>query len=417
MRKNASPAAVITGIGAQLAGVSGVSDFWEALRSASPGVRRLRERKYEGLASPLGASVRRRRPVDLLPGLEPHFAHSYGDDILLTMAAAEQSRRDATLAAEQIDPQRIGVIASSSRGPLQWWADQQDGAGAASGRAAALVSLPGAPASLYAVYADLRGPVATLSSACVGGHQAVGWAADLLAAGVVDAMIVVGHEFPLVPDLMRAYEALGVLSGQVDRPGEALRPYSSGRDGFVLGEGAVALLLERPRDAWRRGAESYATVLGHRSENEAAHATRMDSSGRSMAGLIQRLFDETEFSAEDLSYVCGHASATGLNDVAECRCLSLLFDGRARSSRPPLGGNKPVFGHTLGASGVINTAACALMIRHQELAPTRIVGTVDPECDHDHVAEGPRRTRVRSALSLSFALGSQSSALLLGEPS
>ncbi|MFI9018934.1 beta-ketoacyl-[acyl-carrier-protein] synthase family protein [Streptomyces griseus] len=416
MPTNPSSGATITGIGAQLAGVSGVSDFWCALRSANPGVRRLRETEFEGLAAPLGARVSRRRPVKLLPGLESRFADAYGDDILLTMAAAEQARTDAGLTSEKVDPQRIGVLASSSRGPLQWWDDQPDTAERGPGRAAALVSLPGAPASLYAVYAGLRGPVATLSSACVGGHQAVGWAADLLAANVVDAMIVVGHEFPLVPGLMRTYEALGVLSGQIDRPEEALRPYSSDRDGFVLGEGAVALTLERAGDVRRRGAESYATVLGQRSENEAAHATSMDPSGRSMAGLVRRLFEGTGVAADNLSYVCGHASATGINDVAECRCLGMLYEGRPHASRPPLGGNKPVFGHTLGASGVVNAAACALMIRHQELAPTRIVGTIDPECAHDHVSEGPRRTRVRSTLSLSFALGSQSSALLLGEP-
>ncbi|MFS0693848.1 beta-ketoacyl-[acyl-carrier-protein] synthase family protein [Streptomyces nitrosporeus] len=418
MNEEIHPSAVITGIGAELSGASGVAEFWIALRSARPGVRALQDGAFEKLPNPLGAVVDRRRPVDLLPGIEPRFATSYSDEILLTMAAMEQARQNAGLSPGELDPQRIGIAASSSRGPLQWWCDNSpNGLRTRPGRADALLSLPGAPASLFAVYAGIQGQVSTLSSACVGGHQAIGWAAGQIAAGSADAMIVVGHEFPLVPDLLHAYNALGVLSSRVSEPETAMRPYSLDRDGFALGEGAVALVLENPEHAERRGARIYATVLGQRSENEAAHATSMDATGMSMAGLVTRLLARHGVAPADLSYVCGHASSTGLNDRTESRMMAHLFTGRPRSRWAPLGGNKPVFGHTLGASGIVNAAACALMTYHQELAPTRMVGAVDPDCDHDHVAEGPRRIEVRKTLSLSFALGSQSSALLMGVPS
>ncbi|MFD3415880.1 beta-ketoacyl-[acyl-carrier-protein] synthase family protein [Streptomyces cyaneofuscatus] len=412
----AEDSVAVTGIGAQLATGSGVTAFWEGLREGRPGVRDLYGPEFSSVPNAMAATVERRRPIDLLPGLEPRYAASYSDEILLAMAAAEQARCDAGLPRGGVDPSRLSLIASSSRGPLAWWDSEAaalSGDGDDPPRAAALLGLPGAPASLYAVYADVRGHVSTLSSACVGGHQAIGWAADMLRARLADAVIVLGHEFPAVPSLFRCYNALGVLSHRTDDSSGALRAYGADRDGFVLGEGAVALVLERAADAERRGARPYAHVLGYRSENEAAHATRMDGSGRSMATLIGRLLEEERSKITDVSYVCGHGSATRLNDRSESRALKQLYEGVNRERWAPLGGNKAVVGHTLGASGVVNAAAGSLMLHHQELARTAAFGPMDPECDLDHVIDGPRRTPLKTVLSLSYALGSQSSALLL----
>ncbi|MGW0605895.1 beta-ketoacyl-[acyl-carrier-protein] synthase family protein [Streptomyces sp. NPDC002640] len=412
---------VITGIGARLAGSPSASAFWNNLRTGRPGARSLTaDAQFKGIDNAMAATVSCRRPSADLPGLDPRHARSCTDEALVAMAVMEEARRDASLTGDAVDPGRVDVVASSSRGPLDWWAehirDRQGDDPATVPRTAALTGLAGAPATLYAIYGNLRGQVTTLSSACVGGHQALGWAVDRLRTGAADAVIVAGHEFPVVPELLTCYNALGVLSRRVDDPPTACRPYARDRDGFVLGEGAVALLLERSQSARRRGARVYAEVLGQRSGNEARHATGMDPTGRSAADLVRALLDDTRRGAGDVSYVAGHASGTPLNDLSECRTMRHLYAGTSPAAWPPLGGNKAVFGHTLGAAGLVNAAACALMIHHQELAPTPLPGPVDPECDLDHVAEGPRRGDVGLTLSLSFALGSQTSALLLAAP-
>ncbi|MFD9238015.1 beta-ketoacyl-[acyl-carrier-protein] synthase family protein [[Kitasatospora] papulosa] len=413
---------VITGIGARMAGSPSTSAFWENLRAGRPGVRSLTgDPRFTDIDNAMAATVTCRRPSEALPGLDHRHARSCTDEALVAMAVMDQARRDASLTDDAVDPGRLDVVASSSRGPLAWWTDHiRDRQGAdppAVPRTAALTGLPGAPATLYAIYGNVRGQVTTLSSACVGGHQALGWAVERLRTEAADAVIVAGHEFPVVPELFTCYNTLGVLSRRVDDPPTACRPYSRDRDGFVLGEGAVALLLERSQSAHRRGARVYAEVLGQRSGNEARHATGMDPTGRSAADLVCALMDDTRRRVGDVSYVAGHASGTSLNDLSECRMMRRLYAGTPPAAWPPLGGNKAVFGHTLGASGLVNAAACALMIHHQELARTRLPGPVDPECDLDHVAEGPRRGEVGLTLSLSFALGSQTSALLLAAPS
>lgn len=172
------------------------------------------------------------------------------------------------------------------------------------------------------------------------------------------------------------------------------------------------LCLERADAAARRGARVYARVLGCRHLNEAAHPTRMDMSGRQAAALITGLLESVGRTPEQVGYVCGHGTATRYNDLAESRALGHVYDARGLP-RPPLGSVKPVYGHLLGAASVVNLAATALMLRHQVLCLTLNCADPDPECDHDHVAEGPRSGPVGLALSLSFALGSQCSAAAL----
>ncbi|EMY14991.1 beta-ketoacyl synthase, C-terminal domain protein [Leptospira weilii str. Ecochallenge] len=119
---------------------------------------------------------------------------------------------------------------------------------------------------------------------------------------------------------------------------------------------------------------------------------------------------------EDIDYFCGHGTATINNDMAESRALNILYNGLSRNKWAPLGSIKPIFGHTFGAAGIINVAATALMLKKQILCPTINLKEVDPECDHDHITEGARKTRLRNAISMAFAIGSQSSFVSLAAP-
>ncbi|WJV50864.1 beta-ketoacyl-[acyl-carrier-protein] synthase family protein [Streptomyces flavofungini] len=428
-RKDRRGSVLVTGIGVMLPGATHVNEFWQDVRDGHSRIGRLTrvdpERAGVGAAGELRDFDHRK----FLPELNEKFAARYTRDALVTMSAVEEARRDAGLGSDDIDPRRLSLIASSSRGPLEWvsealTADDAEAAREGGGTdhfgdsGAMLRGMPGAPATLSAIYGDIRGFVTTLSSACVGGHHAIAFAADLIRAGVADAVVVVGYEFPLTPLVFRSFRAMGnrVLSTETDDPRRAIRPYTRDREGFAFGEGAVALCLERESHARARGAAGYARFLSHRALNEATHPFGMDMSGQVTASAVAEALDDAGRTPEDVDWFCAHGTATPKNDVAESRMLGALYEGRPRSAWPPLSSVKPVYGHLLGAASMVNAAATSLALHHQCLCSTaNYAGAVpDPECDHDHVAEGPRPARADLAVSLAFAIGSQTSVLALG---
>jgi len=409
---------VITGLGVMLPGATNVHDFWANLRDGRSQVSRLSDQLGAGLPVNVAAQLGELDYREFLPELSDAHMKKYSREMLATMSALVAARNDAAPDAS-LDPDRIGFIDSSSRGPSEYWYQhslahtRQDRDDIPLGDPM-MAGLPGSAASFAAIYAGIRGLVTTLSSACVGGNHALSLAARELRSGAADAMFVGGHEFAVIPNVLRLYSEPGraVLS-YADDPATAMRPYDKDRDGFVLGEGAIVLCLERESSALRRGARVYAKVLGHQHINEAAHPTRMDLSGQVTATMMERLLKTARIAPSEVGYICGHGTATRYNDLAESRSVGLIWD-RPGLTRPALGSIKPIYGHLFGGASVLNVASTAMMLHHQTLAPTINCDIPDPECDHDHVAEGARATSLDVALSLSFAIGSQSSAVALG---
>jgi 3-oxoacyl-[acyl-carrier-protein] synthase II len=281
-------------------------------------------------------------------------------------------------------------------------------------RSSILHSMPGAATSLAAVAHGIRGPVTTIANGCVSGQQAIGLGCSLLRADDADAVLVVGYDFPLVPELIRLYAAMGdgALCRRRD-PDGAMMPYDRHRDGFVLGEGAVALCLQRGAARQFQGRGPYARVIGHRSRCEGGHPMTMDLTGKLTAELMAEALATGGVSPQHVGYICGHGSATHYNDLAEARARAALYPTTAPDQLPPLGSVKPVYGHGLGAAGTLNAAAVALMLRDQCLAPTLNCHDPDPECGPNHVSAGPLVADLKAAVSLAFGLGGQSSVLVM----
>ncbi|MFF3752561.1 beta-ketoacyl-[acyl-carrier-protein] synthase family protein [Streptomyces sp. NPDC002018] len=410
---------VVTGVGTVLPGTRSVSEFWQHISRGRSQIGPLT--RFDGPAETLpvhaAAEIHGFDHTAHLPDLDPSHARKYSREILVAMSALAQARADAGLGAGDIEPRRLSVVFSSSRGPLAWWQPVIRGEDPAAfdDKGAMFRGLPGSPASLSAIHTGAQGLVTTVSNACVGGHQAIGLALRELASGSSDAVLVGGHEFPILPEVAHCYRALGrgVLSAESADPTRAVRPYSADREGFALGEGSVVLCLERESTARARNARVYARILSHASLNEAGHPTTMDLTGKITAGLVVEALEAAGRAPEDVGYFCGHGTATRYNDLAESRALRALYPDRGPAGLPPISSNKPIYGHTFGLAGIINAAATALMLHHQRLAPTINLTTPDPECDHDHVAEGARDTSFDLAVSLSFAFGSQTSVLAM----
>jgi 3-oxoacyl-[acyl-carrier-protein] synthase II len=411
---------LITGIGAVLPGTRSVQDFWENISRGRSQIGPLTRFDPEETKIPVHSAAEisdfDHRPH--LPDLAEAHAAKYSREILVAMSAAADARRDAGLAPGDVDPRRTGIVMSSSRGPFSWWRDALSGAdpNPFGDKGVMFRGLPGCPASLSAIHLDAQGLVTTVSNACVGGHQALGLALRELRAGAADVMFVGGHEFPIVPEVAACYRAMGngVISSERDAPSRAVRPYNADREGFALGEGSVVLVLERASSAVARGATAYAELLSVASLNEAAHPTTMDLTGKVTASLIETVLADAGRAPADVDYFCAHGTATRYNDIAESRALRALYPERHPDRFPPISSNKPIYGHTFGMAGIINVAATSLMLRHQTIAPTINLTDVDPECDHDHVAEGSRRAALDLAVSMSFAFGSQTSVVAVG---
>ncbi|MGW2491648.1 beta-ketoacyl-[acyl-carrier-protein] synthase family protein [Streptomyces sp. NPDC001606] len=414
---------VVTGIGVVLPNTYSVDQFWTNVSQGRSQVGRLT--RFDSAAA--GLPVHAAAEIDgfdhrpFLPQLTDAHAAKYSREILISMSAVAEARRDAGLADGAVDPRRLGIVMSSSRGPLAWWQNVMTGGDPAAygDKGAMFRGLAGCPATLSAIYNGAQGLVTTVSNACVGGHQAIQLALGELRSGAADVMLVGGHEFPVLAEVASCYRAMGhgVISSERDEPTRAVRPYSACREGFALGEGSVVLCLERASAAEARGARVYAEILSAASLNEAAHPTTMDLTGKVTASVIEDALSAAGRSADDVDYFCAHGTATRYNDIAESRALRALYPERTPAALPPLSSNKPIYGHTFGLAGIINVAATSLMIHHQTLAPTINFTTPDPECDHDHVFEGARPAAVDLAVSMSFAFGSQTAVVAVGAPS
>lgn len=260
-----------------------------------------------------------------------------------------------------------------------------------------------AVASQVAMEFGIKGGVYVVSSACASSTHAIGQAFNAVRAGQVDAVITGGSEACLTYGCLKAWDALHVVSD------DACRPFSRGRRGLILGEGAALMVLEPWDRASRRGADILAELTGFGMSSDAGQLTSPDVDGmqRAMAAAL----NDARLPIDAVDHVNAHGTGTRLNDSSECEALGRLFGTRAH--RLPVTGSKSVIGHLLGASGAIETGLAIQSLRHQVLAPTANFEADDPECAVDPVPNTARDARVRCVLSNSFAFGGLNAALVV----
>ncbi len=250
-------------------------------------------------------------------------------------------------------------------------------------------------ASQVSIDLSLTGPGFTVSSACAAANHAIGQAAMLVQHGVADAALAGGSEACITLGTWKAWEALRVLSP------EPCSPFSLGRRGMTLGEGAGFLMLEPLDAAQARGVRIYAELAGCGMSSDAGHI--VDPSQAGAARAIQAALADASIAPEQVGYVNAHGTGTKLNDLIETRAIRQVFGSHA--DRLAVSASKSMHGHALGASGALEAIACALAIHDGVLPPTANFGDPDPECDLDYLQEGARQVQVEAALSNSFAFG------------
>lgn len=419
---------MITGIGVVSPYGVGRERFWEGLCRGECAVRAITEFDVSALPCRVAAPV---PPVSLadvptLPGDElpdggggplPPRAdpRRYSRASLIAVIAAREAWADAGLAAGE---RGAGVLVGSGAGGIDVAEQQYREYFLAEGRRvtpyAIPVSIVGMVSSEISIALGLHGISHVISTGCTSSTDAIGYAAALIRAGEAEVLLSGGVDACVTPGMLFGFCRMRAVSTHFnDRPAEASRPFDRQRDGFVLGEGAWMVVLEREDRARGRGARLYAAVEGYGSTCDAFHRVQMDPAGEEIVQAMQQALDRAGRRVEELGYVSYHGTSTVLNDAVEARCVRRLL-GRA-AARVPGSAIKSMIGHPQGASGAAGVVAAALALRRGFLPPTANLVEPDPECDGlDLLPRCGRPARPEAALCNCLGFGSKNSALVLG---
>jgi 3-oxoacyl-[acyl-carrier-protein] synthase II len=272
--------------------------------------------------------------------------------------------------------------------------------------------LPNISASHISIAHDLRGESSTVCTACTSATQALGEAFRRLRAGDQDWMLSGGTDAMVNPTGLLGFGLLGVLSRRNDSPSTASRPFDRSRDGFVMGEGAALLVLERLEHARARRARIYAEVLGYGCAADAYRITDEPPDGRGSVLAMRRALADADLRPEQLDHINAHGTGTRMNDLTEARALAQVFGPAARTI--PVTSTKSQVGHLVAAAGGVETAASVLSLHHQVLPPSINVREQDPEVDLTLAGATGRPAAIRFLLKNSFGFGGQNASLVLG---
>jgi 3-oxoacyl-[acyl-carrier-protein] synthase II len=273
-----------------------------------------------------------------------------------------------------------------------------------------LRGLPNLAAAHVAIQQGARGPNTTVATACTAGTQAIGDALRTIQRGDADVMLAGGADSMINPVGLLGFSMLGTLSCRNDEAETACRPFDRDRDGFVIGEGAAVVMLERESFARARGATVWAELAGCSASCDAYRITDERPDGSGPATSIRLCLRDAGAAPADVGYVNAHGTGTLMNDRIETQAIKQVFGD---SPRVPVSSTKSMTGHLLAAAGAVELVACLVALRSGFLPPTINYRTPDPECDLDCVPNAARPVRFDAALSNSFGFGGQNACLMI----
>ncbi|MEV6603581.1 beta-ketoacyl-[acyl-carrier-protein] synthase family protein [Kutzneria sp. NPDC051319] len=412
---------VITGIGVVAPGGLGRKAFWTLLTSGRTATRTISF--FD--PSPFRSQVAAECDFDpVREGLTVRQARRMDRATQLSVVATREAVGDSGLAFADLDPHRVGVSVGSAVGGTtglereyvvmsdtgrNWVVDSDYTSPHLFG-----FFVPSTIAAEVAWEVGAEGPATLVSTGCTSGLDAVGYARELIEEGSADVMIAGATEAPISPIAVACFDAIKATTSFNDDPEHASRPFDRTRNGFVLGEGAATFVLEDYEHARARDAHIYAEIAGYASRCNAYHMTGLKPDGREMAEAIGSVLGQARLNPTDIDYINAHGSGTKQNDRHETAAFKLSLGEHAY--RTPVSSIKSMVGHSLGAIGSIEVAACALAIEDGIVPPTANLHEPDPECDLDYVPLVARARRLDAVLSVGSGFGGFQSAMVLTRP-
>lgn len=400
---------VVTGMGAVTPVGIGVTAYWEGLTSGVSGIAPIT--CIDASNSPVrfagevkGFDPDRYIPKAYVKNLAPFGQYAYA-------AAAEALE----MSGLEVEPFRTGIVMGTAMDGISETAATQREYDAAARKKVSPRFVPKilgnmAPCQIAIEY-GIRGPSLTVNTACSSGIDAINVACMLLKAGAADTMLAIGGESTICNITLSSLSAAQALSRNNGDPAHACKPFDLNRDGFVMGEGGGALVLETLEHAQARGAKIYAEVLACANNNDAYHITSPRPGGEGGALCMQLALEEAGLRPEQVDYINTHGTATRKGDAYECAAIRTVFGSHA--DHMPISSTKGSTGHLMGAGGITESIACILAIREGLLPPTINYATPDPECDLDCVPNVARKATVNIAMNNALGFGGQNASLIL----
>ena len=410
--------AVITGIGVASPGAVGREAYWDLLTAGRTATRRVTFFDPSPFRSQIAAEVD--FDAEAL-GLSAPQIRRMDRAAQFAVVCTREAVTDSGLDLGKVPPHRIGVSIGSATGCTigleteytvvsdegkNWLVDHTYGVPELYG-----YMLPSTLAVEVAWEVAAEGPAALISTGCTAGMDSVGHGAALIENGTADVVIAGATDAPISRISLAAFDAIKATSPNNTDPEHASRPFDARRDGFVLAEGAAVLVLEEAGAARRRGARIYAELLGFASRSNAFHMTGLKADGREMAEAIRHALDRAKVDPTAIGYVNAHGSGTKQNDRHETAAFKRSLGEHAR--KVPVSSIKSMIGHSLGAIGSLELAACALALERQVVPPTANLEEADPELDLDYVPITAREHRMDVLLSVGSGFGGFQSAAVL----
>ncbi|GGQ86101.1 beta-ketoacyl-[acyl-carrier-protein] synthase family protein [Couchioplanes azureus] len=413
--------AAITGIGVVAPDAIGKKRFWDLLSTGRTATRTISSFDPAPFRSQIAAECNFEPQRE---GLTPQQIRRMDRATQFAVVSARESVQDSGLLPGAVDPARTGVVIGSAVGCTMSLEDEykvvSDG-----GRlwlvdpryAVAHLFDYFVPSSIAAEVAwdvDAQGPVSLVSTGCTSGLDAVGRAADLIRDGAADVMIAGATDAPISPITVACFDAIKATTPRNDEPATASRPFDRSRNGFVLGEGCAVFVLEELNHARARGAHVYAELSGFATRSNAFHMTGLRPDGAEMAEAIRVALGRAGVAPTAIDYVNAHGSGTRQNDRHETAAFKRSLG--AHAYEVPVSSIKSMIGHSLGAIGSLEIAACVLAMQNNLVPPTANLHEPDPECDLDYVPLKAREHRVDTVLSVGSGFGGFQSAMVLTSP-
>lgn len=409
---------VITGLGAITPLGNDATSTWDALISGACGVGRISKFDPSDLPVQIAAEVKYFDPEmymskKLVRQMEPFAQYAF--------AAADQAMKDAGIVRSEdedypISERRIGITLGNVFGGLsEVESSAEKLAAGAAGRINPRFTteiIGNIAAAQIAIDKGLTGPSITVSTACSSGIDAITVGAMLIETGQADAVLCVGTEAATCPINIKGLSAMHALSTNNIDPEGASRPFDLGRDGFVMGEGAGAIVLEKKDTAEGRNAHIYAELLGYSNGTDGYHVTSPHPDGIGAIAVMQNAIDMSGLDPADIDYINAHGTSTPKGDSIEVKAIKTVFGD---DTRVAVSSTKGSTGHMMGAGGIVETIFCIKAVTDGVIPPTINQKTPDPECDIDTVPNEARRTEVRYAMSNAFGFGGQNGSLIVGE--
>jgi len=393
---------VVTGLGIISPVGNTVTEAWNNIIAGKSGIGRITRFDASNFAAQIAGEV---KDFDVSQYVSPKDARRMDTFIHYGLAAGVQAIKDSGIEVNEANAHRIGVNIGSGIGGLPMIEETQVDYAAGGPRKISPFFIPGTIINMISgnlsIMHGLKGPNISVVTACTTGLHAIGLSARMIEYGDADMMVCGGAESTVTPLAIGGFASAKALSTRNDDPATASRPWDTGRDGFVLGEGAGVLVLEEYEHAKKRGAKIYAELAGFGMSGDAFHMTAPDTDGpkRSMLSALAN----AGINPDQVQYLNAHGTSTPLGDKNETNAIKLAFGDAAKNL--VVNSTKSMTGHLLGGAGGLESAFTVLAIHHQISPPTINIFEQDPECDLDYCANTAREMKIEYALKNNFGFG------------